>query len=61
MNYKQMWIEKYEEFIEDGELSEIECQEAADDYCSAYMYEKADYELNARREKALNRNSMGDL
>ena len=53
MDYKQMWCDKYEEFLEDGELSEIECQEAADDYCSAYMYATADYEIQRRKEEGL--------
>ena len=50
-NYKEEWIEKYEEYLEAGDISEIECQEAADNYCSALMYEKADYDMQAKREE----------
>ena len=51
--YKQMWLDKYEELQDEGEMSDIECQEAADDYCSSYMYEKADYDRQSRKEDKL--------
>lgn len=48
-----MWLDKYEELQDEGEMSDIECQEAADDYCSSYMYEKADYDRQSRKEDKL--------
>ena len=52
--YKEMWVDKYEELLNEGELSDIECQESADDYVSAYMFEKADYERKRRQEEQCN-------